>query len=146
MKNPHEFWTAIGNKLRPSISLTVTISMQPFAPHTETLVEAADLRIGERTSSTETKIKPATLQGPFSMAGKITDADGLPVEGAVVSVATLGLTVITDKNGFYRLTGLAPGTYSTRVQKGAATKDVTFIVPAPAGSNYNVKLTVKLTG
>ena len=32
LKDPSEFWTALGNKLRPSISVTVTISMEKIEP------------------------------------------------------------------------------------------------------------------
>ncbi|HLG13142.1 MAG TPA: Pvc16 family protein [Blastocatellia bacterium] len=141
LKNPAEFWTALGNKLRPSISLTVTISMQPFAPETATLAAASDVRVGVRTSPTETKIRTATLQGPFRVVGNVTDAANAPIAGATVAIASLGLTVTADASGVYSFAGLPPGTYSTRVQKGSKKKTVSLTVPAPVGSNYNLKLT-----
>ncbi len=142
LKNPAEFWTALGNKLRPSISLTVTISMQPFPPlETATLAAAWDVRIGVRTSPIEKKIRPATWQGPFRVVGKVTDAGNVPVASATVAIASLGLTATTDAGGVYSFTTLPPGTYSLRVEKGAKKQNVDITVPSPAGSNYNVKLT-----
>ena len=38
LKEPAEFWTAIGNKLRPSLTVTVTIGMEVFAPVTAPIV------------------------------------------------------------------------------------------------------------
>ena len=57
LKDPADFWAAIGNKLRASLNVTVTISMQPFTSETAPLAAATDTRIGERTSPEETKIK-----------------------------------------------------------------------------------------
>jgi uncharacterized protein DUF4255/carboxypeptidase family protein len=159
LKDPAEFWTAIGNKLRASLTLTVTISLQPFAPETASLVDAADLRIGIRTSPVEEKIRAATLQGFFRVVGKVTDAAGAPIAGATVQITSLQLArtsdapaathapTTTDASGVYNFAQLPPGTYSLRVEKGAKNQTLNITVPAPvgipspAGSNYNVKLT-----
>src|SRR2546426_4907251 len=50
LKEPAEFWTAIGNKLRPSLTVTVTIGMEVFAPVTAPIVITEELRLGERTA------------------------------------------------------------------------------------------------
>lgn len=62
-KNLSEFWTALGNKLRPSLTVRVTISLADvLAPETEQIVTARELYLGERTSPDEEKIEPATLE------------------------------------------------------------------------------------
>lgn len=65
-----------------------------------------------------TPVEPGTTgpwgsDGEATLTGRVLDADGLPVEGAVVSVsredgAHAGLA-LTDRLGEYRLTGLGPG-------------------------------------
>ena len=168
LKEPAEFWTAIGNKLRPSISLTVTISMQPFEPEIADLVTASDLRLGERALPIDdqhpNKLETASLQGPFRVVGKVTDdaEQPKPLSGATVKLTSLNLTGITDvratihletttdSSGVYRFTQrlasgdaaalVPPGTYTLSVTKEAKQQEVEITVPAPAGRNYNVTL------
>jgi hypothetical protein len=50
IKDPSEFWTALGNKLRPSISVTVTISLEKPEPKPDEapLVKTHDIRLNEK--------------------------------------------------------------------------------------------------
>lgn len=50
LKDPSEFWSALGNKLRPSITVTVTISLTIAAPMPEEafLVKTHDVRLKQR--------------------------------------------------------------------------------------------------
>lgn len=48
MKDPADFWSALGNKLRPSLIVTVTIELQAAEPETAPLVKTHDLRLGLR--------------------------------------------------------------------------------------------------
>ncbi len=86
LKNPAEFWTALGNKLRPSLTVTVTISMEVFAPETTAVVLTEELRLGEQTSPGEEKIKPGTEEEFFHIGGRVTDAGNSPVAGATVTL------------------------------------------------------------
>jgi hypothetical protein len=147
LKEPAEFWTALGNKLRPSLSLVVTISMQPFEAETTGLVTLPpEILIGERTTTAspdELKISAATTPGPFRIVGLVTDASGAAVAGAVVSIATLGLSTKTDEKGRYSL-GMIPakpaGSYTLRAQSPSGTRTRIIKLPAPAGTTFNVKL------
>jgi hypothetical protein len=51
MKDPADFWSALGNKLRPSLIVTVTVELQTAEPETATLVKAHELRLGLRTET-----------------------------------------------------------------------------------------------
>lgn len=141
LKNPSEFWTALGNKLRPSLSVTVTISMQAVQAEEARVVTASQVRLGERASIFEKKIKAATQQVFFRIGGQVTDDSDAPVAGATVSIQALGLEAVTTAEGFYSLGVMPPGDYALRVQSGSVKKDVSISVPAPAGKNFNVKLT-----
>lgn len=139
LKNPSEFWTAVGNKLRPSVTVVVTISLDPFAPETAPLVITSDVRIGERTSPVETKLKAQTAQDLFRVSGLVTAADNSPVKGAVVSLKGTGFSAVTDAGGIYSLGPLAAGPYTVRAQAGQKVKEVSIVVPAASGKNYNVQ-------
>ncbi|HEX8652916.1 MAG TPA: Pvc16 family protein [Pyrinomonadaceae bacterium] len=144
LKDPAEFWTAMGNKLRPSLSVVVTISMQPFEAETaEVVTLPPEILIGERTSPDASEISAATATGPFRIVGRVTDAGNAPVAGASVSIASLGLSTTTDTEGRYSL-GTIPanhaGSYTLHVQSPSASSDLIITLPARAGTTFNVKL------
>ena len=61
-----EFWTAVGNRLRPSITLRVTIALplaEP-APLIAPLVKVHELRVGERSAPPEKTLKTAAPGAP----------------------------------------------------------------------------------
>jgi hypothetical protein len=140
LKSPAEFWTALGNKLRPSLTVTVTIAMESFAPETAPIVVSEQVRLGERISPEEESLSAATRLESFRIGGQVTGSGNVPIGGAKVMLIEIGLTAETDADGLYSLGMIASGTYTLRVQAGAAVKNVTITVPAPAGSNYNVQL------
>lgn len=140
-KNLSEFWTALGNKLRPSLTVTVTISMDGLTPETAPMVITEKVLLGERISPEEEEIDPATQEEFFRIGGQVTDAGNMPVEAATVTLVERGLSATTNAEGRYTLSMIASGAYTLRVQKDAAVKEVSITVPAPKGRNYNVQLT-----
>jgi hypothetical protein len=140
LKEPAEFWTAIGNKLRPSLTVTVTIGMEVSAPVTAPIVITEEIRLGERTAPDAEAISPPTRQILFRIGGRVTDASNAPVEGSTVTLVGTGFAAQTMADGNYTLSGIPAGTYTLRVQSGATTRNVTVTIPAPAGSHYNVQL------
>lgn len=52
MKDPADFWSALGNKLRPSLIVTVTVELQTAEPETAALVKSHELRLGLRDAET----------------------------------------------------------------------------------------------
>jgi hypothetical protein len=139
LKNPAEFWTAIGNKLRASITLTVTISMEVFPAATAPMVKTELIRMGERTAVDANTLKPATKLEVYRIGGKVTSG-GNPITGAMVTVAGSGLTARTDADGLFVLGAVEAGPYSLNVQSNGTTKQVNITVPAPKNTNYDVQL------
>jgi hypothetical protein len=139
LKEPAEFWTAIGNKLRPSITITVTIGMDFLAPVTAPTVTTQEVLMGERTGPDQEEIEPATQQIFFRIGGRVTDA-GNPVKEAEVTLVGTGFATLTKDDGRFVLGTMPAGNYTLRVQAGAKTKSVTITIPAAAGSNYNVQM------
>jgi hypothetical protein len=63
LKEPAEFWSALGGRLRPSLSVTVTIGLEVFAPQTFPLVVTEEIRIVHRPGG-EARLSPATGDRP----------------------------------------------------------------------------------
>lgn len=140
LKEPAEFWTAIGNKMRPSVTVTATIAMEVFAPVTAPTVLTEVVRLGERTTPVAEEISPSTQLTFHWIGGQVTDANNTPVLGAMVTLIGTGLAARTDGDGRYRLGSVPGGPYTLRVESGATSKEVTLTIPATTGNNYNVQL------
>jgi hypothetical protein len=140
IKEPAEFWTAIGNRLRPSITTTVTISMEVFPVITAPTVITEEIRLGERTGPEAKTIDPATLTTRFRIGGRVHTAANAPIANATVRLVDTGLSAITDADGQYVLGTLRAGTYTLRVQSGAATVDFAITVPTTTGNRYDVQM------
>jgi hypothetical protein len=127
LKEPAEFWSAIGGRLRPSLSVTVTIGLEVFAAETLPLVRTEQIRIVQRPS----------------IGGRVLAADGTAVAGADVSLVEAGLSTTTGPDGRYVIGPVAPGSHTLRAQSGATVGTVTIIVPRPARSppgGYDLRL------
>lgn len=140
LKDPADFWAAIGNKLRPSITLTATLAMERFAPIAEPLVISSQVALGERTAATAEDLEPATREVLQRVGGSVTDAAGLPVANARIILLASGAETLTDSAGRYALSVPGPGTFDLRVQAGATQKTTSITVPVTAGHNYDVQL------
>ena len=138
LKEPSEFWTAIGNKLRPSLTLTATIALDVFPEETAPLAASRELRIGE--SDAGGGLKEAGREDYFTIGGRVTDAAGAGIAGASVVVVERGLAARTDAAGRYALGTLPAGTYTLRARAGSQDRSITVTVPAESGASYNVQL------
>ena len=141
-KNLSEFWTALGNKLRPSLTVRVTISLADvLAAETEHIVITEHLRLGVRAAPDEESIIPTTIEEGFRIGGQISDASNQPVEAAIVTIVELGLSTPTNADGRFVLGIMKPGDFTLRVKTATTESNFPIKVPAPNGENYNVQLT-----
>jgi hypothetical protein len=138
MKDPADFWSALGNKLRPSLVVTVTIELAAETPQTAPLVSTQVLRLGQRDPAAEAGLLQTTADEVFRVGGLVTDAKGKAVAGATVSNG--GLSATTDEEGRYVLGTLPGGTHSLSVSDGTKSKSVKIEIPAPKGKSYDLKL------
>ena len=151
LKDPSEFWTAIKGKLRPSITVTLTVSVLRVVEERAKLVTATEFRIGERVSPSELKISPATLQVTSSssatsvVAGRVTYARGAPAKAAVVTIPALSLRAVADADGRYRFVDVPAGRHTLRALPGSPrskvkAKEVDVTVSAFAETVCDVRL------
>ena len=140
LKDPHEFWTAIGNRMRPSVVVTATIAMDLFPLVTAPEVVSSEIHLGPRVSADGEGLAPSADPPRFRIGGRVTDAGHAAVVDASVSLAEIGLVAKTDEQGRYQLGAMTAGTYTVRVEKGAIVNSVTVIVPPGVGTTYDVQL------
>ncbi len=135
VRNPAEFWAAIGNRIRPSLLLSVTVSLQVFATAQFPSVITSEMRLKKVAGA-------AALDAPFfRIAGTVTDAASHPVPNAGVRIVERGRSTLTDNQGRFSLSAIPAGALTLRVTTGAVTQDRTITVPTPLLSNYDVQLT-----
>ncbi|MFZ2498195.1 Pvc16 family protein [Methanosarcina sp.] len=155
-KNPAEFWTAIGNKMRPSFTVTVTISLKAATPEiTEKMVITKRINLGQRTSPDAEIISPSTKEEFFHIGGRITNTENKPVENATVMLPELNIITTTDKDGLYILGPIElgdsePREFELHVRRSVSTASTKFTITVPASctgtepnrvcSNYDLKL------
>jgi Pvc16 N-terminal domain/Carboxypeptidase regulatory-like domain len=157
VKDPADFWSAIGGKLRPSFVVTVTISLpifDPNEPEGEPLVGSRKIDTGERTSSSGRGISAKTSNSTevpalmFSLSGTVTDAEGVAVKGAkeiVVTISELGMNATADVNGRYDLGQVPKGRYNLRVEvELSGSKLKTKSVPIDVSANNEINLPLDL--
>lgn len=141
LKTTGEFWTALGNQLRPSISVTVTISMDVFTPEPPVpLVVAINVKL-------ESQDSPVNSSEFFRIGGQLTGADNQPIADATVTLVESGLTATTDAQGRYTLSpipfppGSPPFDRTLRIQAGSVVREFTIQLPPSNQSSYNLQLT-----
>ena len=118
-KNLSEFWTALGNKLRPSLTVRATISVKDLMmPKTEPMVIIERLRSGVRSAAGEESIVPTTLDEKFR----------------------IGLTTHTDPDGRFVLGMTIAGDFTLRIKTDTAESIFPIRIPAPEG-DYDLQIT-----
>ena len=143
LKEPSEFWTALGAKLRPSIVVTATIGLDPIAPPVAVReVASSQITIGQRASPVHPGLSAGADPPSFRIGGRVTwSADHQPVAGATVTLVERGLVSATDHDGTYQIGALPPGRYTLRVRCGRAGKTLKAIVQAKKSPAFDVELT-----
>lgn len=133
VRNPAEFWAAIGNRMRASLLLSVTVSLQVFDTAQFPSVITSEIRLKTMTGT--------PLEAPFfRIGGTVRNAAAAPIANAGVALIGRGRSTLTDVDGRFSLSAVPAGTFTLRVTAGVVTQDRTITVPAPASSDYDVQL------
>ncbi|NEO49106.1 MAG: DUF4255 domain-containing protein, partial [Moorea sp. SIO4A3] len=135
-----EFWTALGNQLRPSITVTVTIAIKELKlsePEKTPTVITRNLQLEQRISPATGALIPSF----FRISGQVTDVEGQPVMEARVTLVEWNLSAQTDTNGYYTMGVISGGAYTLRVEQGNQVQEASITVPVEAEPrDYNIQL------
>jgi hypothetical protein len=140
LKTSGEFWTTMGRPLRPSISVTITISltdvMKPVTTDLVTTIETGfEIKTGEEDEAGERE----TLI--LHIGGRVLNAQGKGIEAAQVDILDVGLRAYSDAEGYFKCGPIPPGEHTVRVVAvGYQPNTQTFQVPIRNVEDYNVRL------
>jgi hypothetical protein len=150
LKSFGEFWTALGNRLRPSISVTATLSMQT-APAQEavSIVSIVDTQLESQRSPVNRSDfllrNPVVQSETFQIGGVLTMPNMEDLNRTTITLVELGYITKPKPNGQYKFgniphrTGSASLTQTLRVQVGDRTQDYRITIPSTARNSYNLE-------
>jgi Pvc16 N-terminal domain/Carboxypeptidase regulatory-like domain len=131
-----EFWSSLGAKLRPSLTVQATLALPVFPPSPPQPL-ARTSQVSTRTINPDgTTTQPESV---FHITGRVTQSDGKPFPGATVRLLEAKLSTETDTSGAYWLGPLGPGQYTIQASAGSNSKQITCRVPAPRDANYDIQ-------
>lgn len=133
LRNVSDFWGALDNQLRPTISLVVTLELSLEEVMVAPLVLAHVLKAGQRawpgTERPDEELALFLAPGwdllRVVVGGRVRTPDDRPVAGAAVRLVRgtaaggaeqFGSTLATDKYGRYRFEGVPAGEYTLVVE------------------------------
>ena len=133
LKAMSEFWTSLGNRMRASLTVTVTISVPVFADVTDFVVTT------HRTNYAPGAQAPEPL---LQVGGRvIDDATAQTIGGAMVDLVDTGQRVTSADDGTFDFAAVQPGTYTLRAAAtGYAVKSQPLTVPGRP-EDYQITLT-----
>lgn len=132
LKSPGDFWTALENKLKPSINYIVTLPVDLAIAITAPIVWTKVLEVKE----TDKDVVEEIVQIGGLVRGKGKQESG--IANVNILVKELGLTAITDATGHFSFPKVARGDYTLVVSAPKrAVKEARVVVPS---DNYNIEI------
>jgi Pvc16 N-terminal domain/Carboxypeptidase regulatory-like domain len=133
LKNLSEFWTSLGNKLRASLTLTVTISMPVFD-------DIADFPVTTHTTNT-TSLPGTDSESWIQIGGQVFDQSNAGVAGALVDLTDAGLRALTDTAGRFTFERVSVGAHNLQVVAAGFQPNTKALVVPGRPEDYEVTLT-----
>ena len=129
-RNLSEFWGAVGNKIRPSFTVSATLALDVVPAESPLLAITHGLRFKDLETG-------AVDEGPFEIGGlaALPASDSDPP--ARVTLVQLGRTTEAEPGGRYRFHRVPAGSYTVKAERGGVTKQISVVVPAPRGTSYD---------
>jgi hypothetical protein len=120
-KSSSEFWASVGNKIRASINVMVTISLPVLDDTEDFLVKTLNTNLGVAAPPDESII---------AIGGRVLRAPGQGIAAAIVDVTDAGLRAITDADGRFLFPRVPVGTRTIHVVAvGFVPNTQTVVVP-----------------
>ncbi len=134
LTNPAELWSALDNELRPSVSLIITIALDPWEEVVGPPVRSMLLRTGQAEQMPRQQLMPNTQPMERVFIGGQLLSGNQPQSGYTVQIEGEGLMVQTDSIGQFRIGALNPGKYQLITTAPTGEKQ-TFSIQVP-GEHY----------
>lgn len=124
LKSPGEFWTALENQLKPSLSYVATLAVDHDA-----------VPAGPPVLTFTTSLRSLELEGAGEadtrLGGVLRDPAGAPLAGVTVRVEGHGAPTTTGPDGRFTLRVPRPGPYTLEARLGETIARREVTVPAP---------------
>ncbi|GAB4443594.1 MAG: hypothetical protein OHK0015_43870 [Chloroflexi bacterium OHK40] len=124
LKSPGEFWTALENQLKPSLSYTITLAVDHDA-----------VPAGPPVLTTSTSLRTIEVEGAGSadlrIGGVARDEAGEPVSGVELAIEGHGAPATSGADGRFTLRVPRAGEYTLVARAGERVVRSTISVPAP---------------
>jgi hypothetical protein len=135
VRNPAEFWTAMGGKLRPSFTVMATIAMD----------QDVDVVTAPEVSSKIMSFKQIgsnTTDGSIAIGGTVRDAiTKKALESVDLTLVELGIQATSDSDGRFQCAAVGAGQYVLRaVKQGYQTKTKAIRVPGTSPTSFDIDL------
>jgi Pvc16 N-terminal domain/Carboxypeptidase regulatory-like domain len=141
LKNLSEFWTSLGNKLRPSLTVTVTISLPVFADVTEPIVTTKFAGFDVGTGVVEETLIQIGGRVFHQVSNPTGQLVAVGIAEAIVDILDIGLRAKTDAEGRYSFLRVPAGSHTIRaIAVGFEPKTQPLIVPGQS-ADYEITLT-----
>lgn len=122
LKSSSEFWASLGNKIRASLSVHVTISLPALEDQGGFLVRTKFTNVAPGAGSEDDNL--------LAIGGNVLRAPGLGISGALVELIDAGLSETTDDVGRFEFRRVPAGTHTFRVVAvGFVSKTQQVVVP-----------------
>ena len=130
LRSPGEFWSALDNKLKPSLNYIVTLPLDPQRIRTVPLVFGTRFDAGPMPSYPP--------RGTTNVSGTVRGADGRGVAAARVFFVGTNQRATTDREGRYAFEAVPNGVHAVAVGVlGERPHELTLAVP---GDSYDLLL------
>jgi len=130
LRNPADVWNVLDNEMRPALSLTVTLCLDPAQVLTTPLVRSWELRVGHRLPAPAQELDLEAQPDAFwTIGGSLRSQQ--PLESVRMTLVERGLDVPVQPDGRFVIGPVRPGDYTLEVRaEGAKARQFKVTVPA----------------
>lgn len=121
LRDPADVWSALDNRIRPSINVVVTLPLEDGDPTEAPMVLTSRIRVDEPGRSIEL----------IQIAGTVRDTAGMAIAGAVVRIRDHAYSTVAAVNGRFSLAGIPAGTYTLIAETPDTSAEREVVVPGP---------------
>jgi hypothetical protein len=122
LNNSADLWSVLDNEMRPAISLTITLSIDPYAPLPVTLVRQREIRFGQPAEPAARRLAPHAGSAPdtfWSIGGRLTSQQPLEIENISLSLVERHEKVALLPDGQFVIGRLRAGAYTLEAAVGS---------------------------